>query len=1253
MKQKKTSRLLASVLAIAMGATMTSGLFTAQAQEEIGENTIIHAFKNIDVDSKPMARFWFPDAGAGADADDLISEQIEAMAKGGFGGVEIAMIADETTYTNQQAKEYGWGTENWVNVLKKTLRAANAIEDGFKVDITITSHWPPVINTIDPNETTASTELSYQYTKITQDDLNNGTKDLAMPEQKTTDSRNGYFLTVDRFTDASAIQVESVDADGNLTFDFDSITSLKDSVSVKEGAGYAAGIPDEAKAEEMAGGDKTQKQAILDNIYEAFGDVPTEEIPDGEKFDSQGNRKRMADWQDIYQADLSGLKDQLGALDNDMEIKAGDWVLFGVFERGTGQVLSGGGINTMYGRTYATDYFSTEGIQEVIDYWNEHFLSDPELVSLLKENGSSIFEDSIEASHTGPFWTHNMLNELDEGYAYADEFATVVAVNSAKSSGGGFPGGPGGGGNTTPPIQFNNDVTSRIVEDYNLKLGELYESDHASVISEWAKTFHYNYRAQGYTLTGLDIAGAAAALDIPEGDNATSGDGLRNLSAAVNMYDKQYLSMEAITTVKIASTWETIAGILNSNFSHGVNRVILHGTPYAKTFDNNHTAWPGWGWGGGGAGVGEFTAWNQRQIYWEDVNTIADFMSRNQALLQNGTAKVDVALLNDTSSSFSILSGNCMQGLLDNGYSYNILSEALLKSKNANVTNGVLYEDGPSYKAVILNEANVLSVDTLEKLNQYADAGLPIILYNCSPSQVYGTETADNNDETLVQLVDQLKQHEKVASVSSEEELLTILDQLQVSSAVSYQASGIETSHRTDSTNSDYYYIFNSTEETQTTTMTLEGQGTPYIMDSWTGEITPIAHYTQTEDTITCDVTLEPQESTIIAIAPDQEEFGSSQDVHVEEANGTVVYDGNDIVYRSNTVGTDTVKFSDGTTKEITIDETMAEIDLSGEGWNLQLDSYGPDDSPENLDENGELIDPTAHKITTLNYANIALIPWTSLDVSEDDLKALSTSLNEVTSMRDVSGIGYYTKTFTLPEDWDSSKGAVVTFAHDEDMVTKVTVNDTTIDKIDSINEVVDIGNYLKPGENTIQIKLDTTVKNRISLETGYVDSPWVTESRDTDYGLTSVVLKPYTEVVLSADMPEETADKGILNSVIKYAENAKASGEYDNAIESVQKSFDAALENAQAVAANYSATQEDVDAAWKTLLNEIHKLGFVAGDKTELDQLIAAADEIELDKYVEAGKAEFTEALAAAKAVSEDGDAMQAEKSMRYRIIY
>ena len=53
---------------------------------------------------------------------------------------------------------------------------------------------------------------------------------------------------------------------------------------------------------------------------------------------------------------------------------------------------------------------------------------------------------------------------------------------------------------------------------------------------------------------------------------------------------------------------------------------------------------------------------------------------------------------------------------------------------------------------------------------------------------------------------------------------------------------------------------------------------------------------------------------------------------------------------------------------------------------------------------------------------------------------------------------------------------------------------------------------------------------------------------------------------------------------------------------------------------------------AWKTLLNEIHKLGFVAGDKTALASLIAAAEGIDLSKYVEAGQAEFTAALEAAQ---------------------
>ena len=97
--------------------------------------------------------------------------------------------------------------------------------------------------------------------------------------------------------------------------------------------------------------------------------------------------------------------------------------------------------------------------------------------------------------------------------------------------------------------------------------------------------------------------------------------------------------------------------------------------------------------------------------------------------------------------------------------------------------------------------------------------------------------------------------------------------------------------------------------------------------------------------------------------------------------------------------------------------------------------------------------------------------------------------------------------------------------------------------------------------------------------------------------------------------------------------------------IKDVQESFNAALEAAKAVAANDAATQEEVDAAWQALMTEIHKLGFVKGDISSLEDLVTLAKGYNMDDYVEAGKAEFREALAEAEAMIADKDnAMAAE---------
>ena len=123
--------------------------------------------------------------------------------------------------------------------------------------------------------------------------------------------------------------------------------------------------------------------------------------------------------------------------------------------------------------------------------------------------------------------------------------------------------------------------------------------------------------------------------------------------------------------------------------------------------------------------------------------------------------------------------------------------------------------------------------------------------------------------------------------------------------------------------------------------------------------------------------------------------------------------------------------------------------------------------------------------------------------------------------------------------------------------------------------------------------------------------------------------------------------NKTILDQVIIYASEAVKTEEYLNVIPSVKQSFDAALADALSVQQSLTATQDQVDAAWMTLMTEIHKLGFQAGDKEILSALVSQAEEIngKLDRYLDgAAKDSFVTALSGAKDVLADADALVAD---------
>ena len=1210
-RRKKKVKKMKKLLSILLSGILTLSAMTAAVPagaEPAASDTIAAAIQNPGYEARPMCRFWFPDAGAGLPGSDyksMVSDLITQMADAGFGGVEITMLADSNNYDTTTAESIGWGTPAWAEVLSTAVYAANQTKNGFRVDVTITAHWPPIINTIDPNDDQQQQELTSSYQKLTASDLANGVE-LNLPSMKTEDFSNtnsliATFLFQEKLVGTTLAKVAEV-KDGAPVLDYDSMTDIP--ASIVEGKGYAVGIPEEgvdalildngewrAAAEDEylkltanAAVWKTNNAVVEGAEIVKTGDMPwnqkTVVTLNGEDITSQvtvyttgavviatsdadntyyttdgialvknsagfGDRERMADWQDIYAVDADTLASALGdaALNDSEELQAGDYVLVNTYRHGTGQICSGGQTLTMANRTYAVDYFNEDGIAEVTNYWNQYLLphvspdcGGKSLAELMEENGGSIFEDSIEIHHSGSIWTAKMLEDFEAYMGY--DIADYLPILSGYST--------------------NASDASRHTEDYNLVLGHLYNTKHAEVLNDWTSTFGYSYRAQAYTLTGVDVAGAAIAVDIPEGDNSTSGDGIRNLAAANNVAGKQFLSMEALTSASDHPVWFEALREINANLSDGINRIILHGIPFTKSWTGVNNDWPGWTFM-------SYGCWAPRQPFWQDIDTITNYFGRAQTLLQLGSTKVPVAVLNDQTKAYQCLSGSTFQRLLDNGYTYDILSEAVLDHPNATAENGILCPNGASYQALILNKISKISCDTMDKILGYADAGVKIIVFNSNPNQVYGTSRGDNTDEAVAAKFSELLTKDNVYVVDEDDiltartELLEIL-QATVTPSASYDCQGLEvTSLVDDSDGTNYYFFFNEKDlnyeeagesssggfnpgmgsdyskkdfSALTTAVTLKGTGTPYLIDPMTGEITPVAEYTVLEDgRVQFDLSMEALNTMIVAVTENTTDFPAPV-AQVKEATGEgeLVYVDGETLYRSETSGDSAViSYADGSWKTAAVGEVPAKIELGGDTlWNLDIESWGPDAEVNEYD-------PSLSKKVNITAGETALKLWKELTISEEELAKTGASSAEV-----LSGIGTYTKTITLPDTWTDDMGATLTFEHkgmvksggnpwgggsttetlqnNDDEITRITVTNAKgtfeVNDVNPLNDFVDLTTFLDAGENTISIQLTTSLENREDNRAA------------ANYGLTDAALVPYVQVSPEIPIYEVQADE-------------------------------------------------------------------------------------------------------------------------------
>lgn len=760
---------------------------------------------------------------------------------------------------------------------------------------------------------------------------------------------------------------------------------------------------------------------------------------------------------------------------------AGTYALIAFFQTPNGHKLSG---YTATIDNYSLDTLSVAGAEASTDFYDEAILT-PDVRSLLAEMGTTeLFEDSLELG--GQKWTADFVEEWTtrRGYSPVDLLPALAGAGAQGGLPGRFPG--------EPAFDFADGVGDRVRHDYRQTLSDLYIANRLDVLRDWAHQRDMTIRAQPYG-EAIDSSEAAGHVDVPEGESLAFG---RNDSAHSNVENYKVIASGAhLSGAPVVSdeccafrgrVWASTVGdatdqsnlqAVYRGFAGGVNQVVWHGFPYLSRGvfgTGEQTLWPGMSYGGNMSYSEAFGV--KGGPSWADYRQVNDHLGRMQLALRQGKPSFDLAVYrHDLGLGLTGQSGETLipssSALAAAGYTYEYVSPAQLGRDDAKVRDGALFPDASAYRALLLNNQTTMPLDAAQRILRFAKQGLPVVVLGDLPTSTPGYQP--DHDAELRAVVDELMRQPGVVRVADEASVPAALEQAGIGAAAAHTtASDAILGVRRRAEGVDYYYLFNQDSTATSQTLTLAGHGVPYRLDTWTGEITPISDYRRGRGTVTVPVQLARHDAEVIAVTPRR-----------------------DATFGEAAPGAGQPAASDAPSQP-------APRPLPLTDWSLTVDSWTPGSTGLPGDTAHAAIGPVA--VTA--GADGGLPAWSEIGAD----------------LADVSGIGTYSTEFYLGPDWDGVTGTYLDLGAVVDTV-RVTVNGEELPPINQMDlGHIDIGDYLRPGANTITVRVASTLLNAVRVAPG----AQAEERERMAYGLLGpVALKPYaaTSPVLTVEAQQRS----------------------------------------------------------------------------------------------------------------------------------
>ena len=961
-----------------------------------------------EINFRPDLRWWLAE---GLHTDETLRKNVREIHDNGFGAAEFLAMPEP----GADSKVYGWGSPEWTDDTRLIVEETTQLGLGFS--LTSGAHWananlPDTYiwqgEPYNPDNKAAAQELDYATILLPAGERFNGVLPLSLPVEANAGDFKGREASYTKqiFQGVVAAKLLAPRANSGQAFAY--------------AQGEGTGVLD--------------AESLIDLSAVVTG---------------EGETRRLC-W---------------------TAPSDGTYALFAYWMHGTGQTAKPS-VSTNYTISYVDDY----GVKALIDYWEEIVLTDSLRETIRKNGRGEIYMDSLElvtAGAGGVYWGWHVREAFQKRKGYdIFKYAPLLTLDGVRVE-----------SNAAKQYDYKAHdaagaaMARKVRMDFYDVLSTLYLENVLKPLQTWLHGLGMTLRAEPSYGMPYEISTPAKYIDGIETESfaqVADVDLYRAMLGSAHMYNRPFSSETgAVDGGNYVFNMDDWTQLCLLQFAAGVNRTVFHGYSAVEGSEAD-TYWPGHE----GMYARFSERFNSRQPASAHYPLWTQMLARLQKLLRQGRPARDIAILRTDYAFINYGQPNDRDDFTKNpfmhdephfwrdlslqraGYTYDYFSpQLLLDDENVTWNAKTLQPDGPAYRAVLIYQ-EALELAAARKLLSIAKDGLPVVFVNNNAeilaydgSEIRHGQAASvsrylcDSDDDLRAVVAAIKALPNVREANAPADALAALQSLTVSPRAGFVAPNnqILTCSRRDESTGIFYTFAHAYKFRKGTpcafTLRLEGTGTPYILDAWSGKAQVTDFYT--DDGCTCvNLALRPGEAVMLAL-------NTRETRKQDDVNGAS---------RKNIM-------------------PSREIPLGL--WDIEIEDWNEGDRVVNTEEKHGHITKEVYyttKKTKLSFPDSTLTPWKDLPATAEQLAALA---GDAPSMSHVSGIGTYKTTFEIPADWQGGT-AILHFASAGGGSIALWVNGEPAGGMNPRTLSADIGRFLVPGRNTLRVEVASTLTNRL-----------------------------------------------------------------------------------------------------------------------------------------------------------------------------